>query len=184
MYVGLIARRYATALYAFSAANTEEERSYEEVQRLIVRYKEHPAIRTALFSPVLSADKKLDLVRNLFGGPLCRSLERFIRLVIDHHRERYLYFILNSFIGIYEQRHNIREATLATAAPLADDLLQRIAEAVRRKTRSDIRIQQEVHPELLGGFVFRQGDVSIDASIAGQLERLKRAFCSHPKRIV
>ena len=184
MYVGLIARRYATALYAFATANAEADRTCEEVRRLTVRYREHPSVRTVLFSPVLHADEKLEAMRRLYGGRMCGSLERFIRLVIDHHRERYLHFMFNSFIGIYEYHHNIREATLATAVPMSDEVVQRLADAARKKTRSEIRIQQEVHPELLGGFVFRLGDIQIDASIAGQLERLKRKFREKPDRIV
>lgn len=184
MYVGLIARRYATALYAFAAANAEEERACEEVRRLIVRYREHPSIRTALFSPVLSVDDKLELIRKLFGGAPCMTLERFIRLVIVHHRERYLFFMFNSFIAVYEERHNIREATLATASSVDEAVVERICEEARTKTGGEIHLRHEIRPELLGGFVLRLGDMLIDASIAGQLERLKRKFREKPDRIV
>ena len=36
MYTGLIASRYASALAEFSAANGDEERTYDEVRRLIL----------------------------------------------------------------------------------------------------------------------------------------------------
>ena len=184
MYVGLIARRYATALYAFATANAEADRTCEEVRRLTVRYREHPSVRTVLFSPVLHADEKLEAMRRLYGGRMCGSLERFIRLVIDHHRERYLHFMFNSFIGIYEYHHNIREATLATAVPMSDEVVQRLADAARKKTRSEIRIQQEVHPELLGGYILLMEFHRVDASVASQLRGVKKQFIDKNRRIV
>ena len=39
MYTGLIASRYASALAEFSAANGDEERTYDEVRRLIGLYR-------------------------------------------------------------------------------------------------------------------------------------------------
>ena len=94
MYTGLIANRYAKALAAYAAAGGEERRTYDEVKRLIGCYREDATLREALFSPVLSAEKKLGFVCRSFGGRPCAALEAFIRLVLRHHREHYLYFML------------------------------------------------------------------------------------------
>ena len=45
MYTGLIASRYASALAEFSAANGDEERTYDEVRRLIGFYRPSSATR-------------------------------------------------------------------------------------------------------------------------------------------
>lgn len=51
MYTGLIASRYASALAEFSAANGDEERTYDEVRRLIGLYRRDRSLRDVLFSP-------------------------------------------------------------------------------------------------------------------------------------
>ena len=48
MYTGLIASRYASALAEFSAANGNEERTYDEVRRLIGLYRRGRSLRDVL----------------------------------------------------------------------------------------------------------------------------------------
>lgn len=184
MYIGLIAKRYATALDEFASANGEERIAYTQAQRLIACYRSESGLREYLFSPVLSVETKLDAVRLCFEQPLCKTLEGFVALVIGHRRERYLYFMLNSFEAIYRRRHNIRDALLTTAAEVDGKVVERIREAVQKKTGGEVHISSRTQPELIGGFVFRLDDVLIDASLAGELDRLKRQLCRKPNRIV
>lgn len=184
MYTGLIANRYAKALAAYAAAGGEERRTYDEVKRLIGYYREDATLREALFSPVLSAEKKLGFVCRSFGGRPCAALEAFIRLVLRHHREHYLYFMLYSYRGLYKERHNIRDAVLQTAAPVGEEFVERLCRVAEARTHSEVHIRREVHPELVGGFVFRIDDVLIDASLAAQLKLLRRKLGSKPQRIV
>ena len=184
MYTGLIANRYAKALAAYAAAGGEEQRTYDEVKRLIGCYREDTTLREALFSPILSAEKKLGFVCRSFGGRLCATLEAFIRLVLRHHREHYLYFMLYSYRGRYKERHNIRDAVLQTAAPVGEEFVGRLCRAAEARTHSEVHIRREVRPELIGGFVFRIDDVLIDASLAAQLKLLRRKLGSKPQRIV
>ena len=115
MYTGLIASRYASALAEFSAANGDEERTYDEVRRLIGLYRRDRSLRDVLFSPVVGDEAKLEVLRGAFGRPMSASLEGFVRLVLRHRREHYLYFMFYSFTDLYRRRHNIREALLVTA---------------------------------------------------------------------
>lgn len=184
MYIGLIAKRYATALAEFAAANGEESHTYKEVQELIRYYREDNSLRNALSSPVLSVKTKADIVRQLFKQSICTSLDKFIQLVILHKRESYLYFMLNSFLIIYRQRHNIQEAKFITAMPLKDEVVKRICTTIEQKNHSEVHIQSEEKPELIGGFLFRIGDILVDASLSSQLNRLKQQLCGKTNRIV
>ncbi len=184
MYIGLIAKRYATALAEFATANGEESRTYKEVQELIRYYRENYSLRNTLSSPILPAEIKLDIVRKLFAQAICTSLDKFIRLVIHHKREHYLYFMLNSFLLIYRQRHNIQEAKFITAMPLKNEIVKRICTTIERKNHSEVHIHSEEKPELIGGFLFRIDDILIDASLSSQLNRLKQQLCGKTNRIV
>ena len=78
MYTGLIASRYASALAEFSAANGNEERTYDEVRRLIGLYRRDRSLRDVLFSPVVGDEAKLEVLRGAFGRPMSASLEGFV----------------------------------------------------------------------------------------------------------
>lgn len=59
-----------------------------------------------------------------------------------------------------------------TAAPLADDEAQQLAEALSGQLKREIRLRSTVDPDLIGGVVIRIGDHVIDGSIKTQLQRL------------
>jgi len=173
MYTGLIAGRYATALADFAAANGDEERTFEDAERLLALLPDR-RLRESLLSPVLRAEARSALVLRAMDGRMSRSMEGFVKLVVRHRRERYLEFMLNSYRGIYKRRHGIRDAVLSTAAPVDPALVEKIRDAAQRMLCGRVNIRTEVDPGLLGGFVFRVDDRLIDASTSAQLARIER----------
>lgn len=185
MYTGLIARRYATALADFAAANGEERRVYDEVRHLAAVYRTDLSLRDALLSPVLPAAAKSALFRQVLDGTVSRTLEGFVSLVLRRRREKYLCFMLHSYVFLYKQRHGILDATLTTAAPVADEEADRIAGLTQMRTHSrDVELHRTVDPSLVGGFVFRLDDLLVDASLSRQLGILRRQFGNNRNRIV
>ena len=126
--IGLISRRYASALAEYSAGLGEEDRVYAQLLPLSERYDYVPEVRETVLSPVVSVEEKTAVISALFEGGPCRSLRDFILLVLRHRREAYFYFILHSFIALYRDRHHIKEAVLTTAAALGEN----VRDAVRR----------------------------------------------------
>ena len=47
---------------------------------------------------------------------------------------------------------------------------------IKEFTDKEIHLENQVNPELIGGFVLRIGDIQYDASIARKLDRMKREF--------
>lgn len=185
MYIGSIARRYATALADFAAANGEERTVYDDVQRLNAIWREDPSIRVALFSPVLPDEAKHALLRQALDGKVSLTLDRFFELILHHHREKYLHFMLHAYTGLYRQRHAIVDATLTTAALVSSEAAERIAGIVQMRTRSrEVRLHREVDESLIGGFVFRVDDLLLDASLSRQLNILRRQLGHKQNRIV
>ncbi len=184
MYIGLIATRYATALVEYSSSLGEERQTYDEVQRLIAYYRADFSLRTFFFSPVLPADEKIHFFERLLDHQMSRSLEKFVRLVLRHHREHYLYFMFNSFVSLCKERHHVRDAMLITASPVKEEIVARFRQIARANTASEVNLRSEVRPELLGGFIFQVDDFRIDASLLRQYHLLKQKLCGKPNRIV
>ena len=93
--------------------------------------------------------------------------------------------MLHSYLSLYKQRHGILDATLTTAAPVADEEADRIAGLMQMRTRSrEVRLRRETDPSLIGGFVLRFDDLLVDASLARQLDTLRRGFGNKQNRIV
>ena len=181
MDTGLIARRYSRALADYADSNDEMTRTAEEALEFIAAYNGIKELREVLSSPVLDAEAKIAVVRKAFGHDLSTSLEGFLRLVIRHHREKWLCFMLP--VGIYKQRYGIVDMTLTTAAEVDDDFVDRLSANVGTVTHSrEVHVHRKVDPSLIGGFRFRIDDRLLDASIATQLRRVEQKLGRLPER--
>ncbi len=59
-----------------------------------------------------------------------------------------------------------------SAAPLDERQEQALAAALTRRLKREVRLHCATDPELLGGAVVRSGDLVIDGSVRGRLERI------------
>ena len=182
MDTGLISRRYAKALADYSARCGEEARVYGEVQQLAGLYSQDLPLKEALHSPVLPVEEKISAVSHLSPAPLSRSLTDFLRLVLRHRRESCLYIMFLSFMELYRERHNIREAELITASPVGQEIEESLRRKIQDWSHCTVNFRRKVSPALIGGFVFRMGDTLIDASISSQLRVLRRKLGNEPIR--
>ena len=182
MDTGLMSRRYAKALADYSSERKEEARVYGEIQQLSKLYRQEHLLPEALQSPVLPVEEKVSAFSHLSPTPLSKSLEDFIRLVIRHHRESSLYLMFLSFMDLYRERHNIREAELITAAPVGPEIEESLRKKIQEWSHCTVNFRRRVSPALIGGFVFRMDDTLIDASLSSQLRVLRRRLGNEPIR--
>jgi F-type H+-transporting ATPase subunit delta len=70
------------------------------------------------------------------------------------------------------QVENIADVQVISAFPLEAGQRERLAKALQKRLRCEIRLSCEVDPHLIGGAVVRAGDMVIDGSLRARLERL------------
>ena len=186
MYIGFIAKRYATALADFAAINNEEERVFDEVKRFIAIFDENRYARSILLSPVQPIAEKENAVQKLLDNNTSSSFNGFIKLVLRHGREKYLNFILHSYIYLYRERHKILNVSLTTAVPFSDnEIKQKIAEILPKELESyRLELHNNVDSSIIGGFIFKFNDTIVDASLSGQLKQLEKRFGIKQNRIL
>jgi F-type H+-transporting ATPase subunit delta len=184
MYIGVVSVRYAKALLALANETGKAPEVYAEALRLKACFDHLMALRQAMENPVLSADAKLALVREAVGGKLSDESTRFMRLLCSHKREKYLLFIVNTFITLYRRQENINLARLTTAVEVSPEVLQKLRDGVKHHTGGTAEFETRVDPRLEGGFIFEVGTYRLDASVASQMRRIKRQFIEKNRRIV
>ncbi len=185
MYIGLIARRYATTLADFAVETGQEGVVYKEVQHLLELYASNPSIKAVIDTPLLGSDAKLGAILKLMGGETSSTFESFLKLVFAHDREKYLQFIFHSYIAIYKERHGIVNVRLTTAAPLGKEVEERISKLVLERTGGkEVEVQSATDESIIGGFTLRMDDLLIDGTIASQLAGIRKEMISKNNRIV
>ncbi len=186
MNQGLISSRYARALLEFADAEGVADLVCSQAQVLERAIRELPQVQRIVTDPAAVPDaRKLSLLAAAVAPEqLSPVLERFLRLVLKNRREAELRFILHTFVMRYYQSRGIRFATVTTAAPPPDKLADRITRKLEEQFQCRVVTDERVDPALIGGIVVRVDDIRLDASVAGQLETLRREFTEKNKRIV
>jgi len=184
MNTGLIPVRYATALLDFANASEEQNRVYNEAKAIAKSYFQFSELRSVLDNPVLSKADKRKIVILAAGGSVSKPFEKFLDLLLDNNREVHLLSVALKYVDLYRKQKNIHYGKLTTAAPVTADVEERLMKMVENTTGGSIEMEKIIDPEILGGFMFEVDFVRWDASISGQLRRIKNDYIERNKKTV
>ena len=118
------------------------------------------------------------------GGKVSEELKRFVELVLEERREKFLQFMIMSYIDLYRKQKNISVGKITTVCPVAEEVVNRIRALVVEKTHGTVEFKTKIDPKLEGGFIFEIGTYRLDASVANQIKRVKQQFIAKNRRIV
>ncbi len=174
---GTVARRYAEAAFEIALRDDTVDVWLDQLTRLgqattdgsVVRTLENPNV------PIESRHKALMAVLGDKGLPKVGNL---LGLVLRRRRVDSLGEIAREFRRLYNRRAGIVEATATSALPLADAEVDALRARLEQRTQGKVELEMKVDPQLLGGVQVRIGDLLIDGSVRGRLERLRGQLAS------
>lgn len=188
MNAGVISSRYARALLAFSLREGDADTLCRQAALLLQRFDEVPQLRKLLSDKTLGKDdtgQLSTLLQAAIGDEaLTPSLERFLSFVQQKGRMGYLRLMLHSFTEQYYREKGIRRAILITAVPPTEALLEKYRAVAGRRFGGTIQLESVIDPSIIGGAILTVDGHRLDASLAGQLERLRNELKEKNKRIV
>ena len=166
---GLIARRYAKAVFRYAQELNAADAVYEKMKLFEKNYIAHPDLQKALLNPLLSPEDKEMLLSTAIGIEPGEAYIKGIRLLIRNHREMYVRSICRAANGIIRVK-------IITAMELSDETMDKIKEFVRRHTDKTIEFVHKVDPSIIGGFILQIGSRQLDASLMKELKEMSLQF--------
>lgn len=175
-----LASRYAKSLLDLAIEKNELEKVYQDMDYLQSVIRGNRDFSNVLKSPVISPDKKEAILKAVTGDRIGQLSSTFISLLIRKGREAVLPEIADSFIDQYKKHQNIYTVKLTTASPVSDAVKEGIVNQVRSQSdMKNIELTTAVDESLIGGFVLEVGDQLVDASIAYDLNAIKKQFLNN-----
>ncbi len=184
MNEGILSSRYAKALLKFVQETGNGDKVYSQAGILVLRMEEVRQLKDYIENhDEISLEKKLQLLETALGEPMSLELRRFMALVTSRRRTEYFYRMLYDFIGQYREANNIRVGRLITAFP-AQGLKEKMESVFSGKAGAEVRLEMEVNPDILGGFIFELDGWRLDASVETRLDRIRRKLIDKNSRLV
>lgn len=172
-----VAYRYAKSILQLAAERNETERVEQDFALLLAALQENRELRVFLRSPVVKGDTKEKTLLAIFGEHLGELLKSFIKILTTKGREALLPEIAESFVEQIRQSKGIMSASITLASPLADTERTAFNDLVKALNEGgEVRITEEVNPEIIGGFILKVEDKMVDASVSGRLKALRRNY--------
>ncbi|MCX7877670.1 MAG: ATP synthase F1 subunit delta [Ignavibacteria bacterium] len=168
------ARRYTLALYESALEKKQTEEVRKDFSDILALIKSSNDFRTFLISPVITPERKTEIIKLIFGGKVQELTENFLRMLCLKNRINILPEISEDFLDLVNEKKGIAKAVVKTAVEISDSQKKSIEDILRKFSHREISAEYKTEPEIIGGFIAQIGDRIIDASIKRQLELLKQ----------
>ena len=168
--------RYAKAALQQAIEDNNVKAVFEDMQGVHATVAESKELRLALQSPVIKSSDKEAVLLELFKGTQ-KTTQNLIKVMAANERTQYLGDVAAGFIGLYNDTQGVKVVKVTTAVALDGALKEQVLAKAKTLTGSDnVSLENEIDPEIIGGFVLRVGDMQYNASISNQLSTLRKEF--------
>jgi F-type H+-transporting ATPase subunit delta len=172
-----LASRYAKSLIDISIEHNCLEDILQDMQLVNTICQQNSDFVAMMRSPIIKADKKTSIIDAIFSSKVTKLSNSFFKLLINKGREQNIDEIATAFIAQYRHYKNMRFVKLTTASAVHTSVVETLqAKLSNLFAGSSIHIETAIDPSLLGGFVLDMGDKQMDASVARDLNDIKKQF--------
>ncbi len=168
-----IAKKYARIL--INTVNITEVRYViEELKVFSKAIDSDRRLRLLFISQIFSEDEKNRALSDILSYMKSRGeTGKFLNLIITQGSLHAIKEIINSAIGLYQERMKRITAEISAPVPLGENHINRLKSALSSLTNRDVEIESRLDPSLIGGFIVKVGSTIYDSSLKGQLMLLR-----------
>ena len=168
-----IARRYAQALNEQADLKGVTDQVDVDIQMIHDGLSESRELARFFASPIISREKKADVVRALFSEKVDGVTLRFLELLVEKRRESVFPQMVTAYQELRDQQRGVKGVIARTAHSLSGSDLEKLTAALEQMTGNRIRLETKIDESIIGGIVIRVGDTVYDASVTNQLATLR-----------
>ncbi len=166
-----IARPYAEAAFSVAkAAGTVD--AWADGLSTLGAIVEDPQLAAQIGNPNATSEQLRDLVFAAAGEGLSEHLQNLVRLLAQNKRLIVLPDIARLFAQMKTVHDGLRHIQVTSAFPVDDAERGELAARLKAHFGADVDLTVEEDASLIGGIKVRAGDIVIDGSVRGKLERL------------
>jgi F-type H+-transporting ATPase subunit delta len=166
-----IARPYAQAAFLFADSH-QALKEWSGMLEFLAVVAADPEMAGLFDNPHMTETQLAELFIGIGADRLNDNCHNFIRLLAENRRLKFLPEIATLFeIQRRDAEQSIR-AELITAFPATAVQQAAVTAALKQRFGRDIELESTTDATLLGGAIIRAGDLVIDGSVRGKLERL------------
>ena len=164
-----VARPYAKAAFDFAVEHQSVDR-WQDMLTFAAEVTKNEQM-AELLSGALAPETLAESFIAVCGEQLDESGQNLIKVMAENNRLNALPDVLEQFIHLRAASEAISEVEVTSANALSDEQLTKISAAMEKRLSRKVKLNCKIDKSVMAG-VIRAGDMVIDGSVRGRLERL------------
>ena len=168
-----LARPYAKAAFEYARAGgtlTDWSRQLSLASAIVA----DEGVSRVLGDPALTSEQQAQVLIDLCGDELGSEGCNYVHILAENKRLS----LLPEIASLFDQLKAAAEKSVYTAFELAEGTEQKLAQVPTQKLEREVKVDTNVDKNLIGGVLIRAGDLVIDGSVRGRLDKLAEAMNS------
>ena len=173
-----VASRYSKALLDLAVEQNTLNQTQADAQSMTKAIAESKELEHLLKSPIVKADKKQVILKEIFAGKFSSLFEDFVMLLTKNGREAHLASVCVKFHKDVLQHKGIVEAHVVSAVALNDADKKNLVAKLSAQLGKEILLTETVDASVIGGLKLQVEGYELDNTISGKLRTLRNAMLS------
>lgn len=166
-----IARPYAKAVFDL-AQETNAFDAWSSALEQLALISQDESFRTLVADPRVDDSQVIELLTGIAKDNLPEGGANFIQMLVLNDRLLALPDIHQQFEAHVAKARALVNAVVITAKALTSDQRSALAAALQAKLGMQVELSETVDSSLIGGAIIKAGDLVIDGSAKGRIEKL------------
>lgn len=170
-----IARPYAQAVFELAAAH-KQLGAWSDRLQLLTAVVGDGRVQRLIGNPRVARAELAQLITGICGERLDGHGKALVGVLVGNRRLDLLPEITALFAQYRAEAERVVQAEVVSAFPLSKEQEADIAAALKRRLGREVSLTSTTDATLVGGAVIRAGDMVIDGTVTGHLDRLANAL--------
>ncbi len=168
------AKSYSQALYELGSEEKNLEKLEEDVNSIIRLISQSEDFNSLIKDPTNKQEDQLNVIGIIFEKfDLNNLLKKFLNFLVMKRRFFYVEKILKDFINICSKNRGEISAKLTVAKELNESQINKIKNELSQNFGSEVKLNYNYDPDLIGGLIMQVESVMIDTSIKNKLQKIE-----------
>jgi len=166
-----LARPYAQAVFELAKGNGKLSQWSDALSALSAIAADEQ-VSGLITNPNVEAAQMADLFISIAKDKLDQEGKNFVKVLAENGRLNVITEISESYDALKAEAEKTVKAEVISAFKVSADQQKKLEDALKKRLGCEVEVSSTVDKSIIGGAIIRAGDLIIDGSVTGQLDRL------------
>lgn len=170
------ARVYGESLYELARDEQVLTEMLDQLHMVKELFRANPEYVKLLSLPGIPKKERCDIVNESFGGKVNQYLLNFMKILVENGTIREISGCEDAFRRRYYEDNGITAVTAVSAAPISDELCEKLKTKLSAATGKTIELSVKIDPSLLGGIRLEMDGKRLDGTVRSRLDDVRKTL--------